>query len=439
MAGKILFMCIIDFCITKDNKIEFSGTYTDAFAIGLLDNQTRFMEKGTQQFTFGTNLTERRVNGTRQFLGVFGREVSEFDEFTVRPNGFNRVEFRGVRRQPLNRDVGTMFGEELADDFSLMNLPVVHDEYFSVWNTSSDTTQESQDFFRSDVMRVDSEEEIKPFTLRRDTNSADNRESIVSLPVFENGSFSFDRPSLSDDGLKHKSRFVNENDRLFFPSWPVVLSLASSPCATVLPALRFALLLCAGVFDNSSLEPAESSTHGRDDTLSQTSVRLPLLFVAVSITDLDTQKPLALSVILSETELSVPGSYGKVDADGVVPLRPFVPPSLPSLSSDVLMKLMNQLDLTLLLKSNLVLTASSHAVFAFPMLLDSLWVSCTLLYINLASFGSANINNIRHIFFTGNSERFNCTCLYFISMVLRRWPLLFLICLAPILCLPILF
>jgi len=274
-----------------------------------LDNQTGLMKKGTQQFTFGTNLIERRVNGNRQFLGVFGREVSEFDEFTIRPDRFDRVEFRRVRRQPLHRDAGDMFGEELADDFSLMNSTVIHDEYLPAWYASSDTTQESQDFFRGDVMRVDGKEEIKPFTLWRDGNSADNRESVVSLPVLKDRSLSFEGPSLSDDGLKHKTRFVNENDRLFFPSRPVSLSSASFPCAIVLSALRSALLLCAGAFDSSNPKNAESSIHGKGDTLSQISSRLPRLFAAASITGSDTQKPLVLLVVLSEAGLFVPGSY----------------------------------------------------------------------------------------------------------------------------------
>ncbi len=357
-----------------------------------LDNQTRLMKKGTQQFSFGTYLTERRINRVSEFFGIPGREVSEPDEFTVRPDGFNRVEFRGVRRQPLRRDVGFMLVEKTADNVSLVSSPVVHDEDTFVWNTSSDTAQEFQNFFGCDITRIDTEEKIESFTLRGDTDSADNREPVMPLPMLEDRSPAFRRPGLSDDGLKHKTGLVNEDDRLFFPSWPVVLSLASSPVSILPPALRSVPSLCAGAFGSSSLRHGVSSTHDRDDTLFRTSSRLHSLFSVTSITGLDTQKPRGLSEVLPEGELFALGLSGTADVDGAGLSKLFVHPFSPSLSSDVLMKSMNQPELTLFPESSLALTASSRAVFVFPTLPGFLWVSYRLLYMHLSSFRSANIN-----------------------------------------------
>jgi hypothetical protein len=386
----------IDLCITKGNKIKFetkfSGTYTAAFSRGFLDNQTSFMEKGTQELALGTNLTERRINGLEQFPGVFGKEVSEFDEFAVRPDKLNWIKFRGIGRQPFRTNIGIVFAEELADGFSLMDFSVVHDEYLFSGDASSDATQEFQDFFRRDVVGINAKEEIEPPALWRNGNSADNREPVASLPVFENRGLAFRRPCLSDDGLEHKTRFVNEDNRIFFPSWPSLLPSASSPVSTVLFALRSVLLPCAGAFDSSNLERSGFSTRGKDDILSQTPSRLLPLSFLTSTTGVDTQKPLALSTALFEAEPFVPDSKNRDGVDEAAHSNLFGHLSLVSLSSDILMRLLSQLGLLLLPRSNLVSTTASPVVFAFPVLWESLGVSYWLLYMNFALFGSANIN-----------------------------------------------
>ncbi len=348
------------------------------------------MEKGSQQFSFGTNLAERRANRILEFLGILGREVSESDEFAVRPDRFNGVEFRGIRRQPFHRGARAVFGEELADDFSLMDLPVVHDEYRSAGDASSDTTQEIQDFLRGDVARIDGEEEIEPFTFWRDRDSADNREPVVALPVFENRSFAFKRPGLSDERLEHEARFVNEDDCIFSPDWPVVLSLASSSVATLKPALRSAPLLCAGVSDSSSPMNARFSRHGLDDTLYQTFSRLPLLSFAASTTDLNTQRPLDLSVVLPEAGPSAVGSYEMGDVDGVGLLDLCLLPSRVSLSSAELNRALLLTDGLPLPYSILALRAPSLGAFVSPTVWDFLVVSYIILYLRL--FRNANIN-----------------------------------------------
>jgi hypothetical protein len=284
--------------------------------------------------------------------------------------------------------------DELADELGLVNPPVVHDDDLLAGDGPVQTLQEFQDILRGDVVLMTFEEKIEGFSFRRDRNRADNREPVMPLPVLENRRLAFDRPGLSDDGRKHESRLVNEDDRLFSPDWPVVLFSANLSVATLRPTLRSALWLSSGASDNSTPRPALCARRGTDGTLFQTSSRLLSRFAPMSTTGSDTHAPRGLSTTLCAIVAFAFGSFGTVDADaaGLSTLIPHAPPPNPAtvisttmrtLSADVLLSASFLLPVALWLVVFALLTLERFRTFSYIYLSH---------IINKLSIEIANIN-----------------------------------------------
>jgi len=384
---------IIDLFLTKETLSTMLRTYKKPRRG--LDNQTRFMEKRAQQLRFRFDLAKRISDTNRKISNITSRIVGKANIFTVRPDGFNWIEFRGISRKPFNADRGTVGRDELADELGFVNPPVVHDDDLLARDDSVQTLQEFQDVLRGDVVLMTFEEKIEGFSLRRDCNRADNREPVMPLPVLENRRLAFDRPGLSDDGREHESRLVNEDDRLFFPDWPVVLSSANLSAATLPPALRSALWPSSVASGNSIPGPALFARRGRDGTLLKTSSRLPSRFAPVSITGSDTRALLGLSTALCAIVAFVFGSFGTVDADAAGLSTP-IPHALPPNSAIVISTTMRTLSAGALPSASFLLPAALWLAVSVLLTLER-FRTFSYIYLshifNKLSIGITNINN----------------------------------------------
>lgn len=357
----------------------------------MLYSQPRLLEKGTKKPLVLTDAVERIVNQTVEFPYVSRSHIMKLGIFTIAPELFGGIKLRGIARKPFRFNLPGMPFEILPQQFGVMNRPIIENKNNLTGNTPSKETDEAKDSMSIDIVLEDLKVEPDAFSSGRKGDGADDREPIAFIRLNKDGRFTFNRPSLSDDGLEHKARFINENDRLFFPSWPVSLSSAKS---------RFAILLRPGnlapappvlVSDNSNPLPALSSRRGKNDNLSRIPSRLPWRSSLTSTSDPRSHMIPDLSKAASPASVFAAKTASAAGLRASWALNLSSPPFLSSPSNRLSM-IWNTQDAQPLPGSlSLASPALRHAVFALPIALDFPVVSCLILYIS--SLNSANVNN----------------------------------------------
>lgn len=139
-----------------------------------------------------------------------------------------------------------------------MNTPSIQNKGELRRDTLSKFPKEKDNIFGNDVGLLDTPVKIKLAFCWRKSDGTDNRKVLMGDVLVKDGGFSLRRPGATEKRLKHKTRFVNEDNGPSF-SFSVFLYTAISSSAKVESLPRFAIWDNAEVSDNSNLRSAESS------------------------------------------------------------------------------------------------------------------------------------------------------------------------------------
>lgn len=354
----------------------------------LLKSQPCFLEKRTKQVLLGAFLSERVFNQQMEFFHGVRGNICKVSPFCMTPHLLHGIKLRSIFRQPFNLD--TFREKEILKNFCSVDTPSIQNQDDFSPKAFSESLKEAKNIFSSDVVLMDGEEKPQVSSTGRNTNGADNREAVMSFLLIQNRSFSFGCPSASGKWLKHKSALIQENNGAI-TSFRVFLYATTSFAATVLLLPCSVLWHSAGVSDNSSLTNVGVSTHEPDGRLCRNAPLLAWLSWGVSRVGRYTREQVDLEEVVPEAVVFAPKTDGKVCGDEVLLSMLFCHHLLLFASNDVLKKVTNQLLLLPREDLNPSSTTLWLSVFELLMLLESLLVSCIILYIN--SFRNASVNN----------------------------------------------
>ncbi len=184
-----------------------------------------------------------------EFLKAIGSEVRQIPMFGVTPDCLDRIEVRGVRRQPLDDDPPTLSKPSL-DQRCPMRLSSVPDEREATGQMSPQTLKEAQNLLTANVLRVLSPVETVSLPTWSNRDGADGREPVATIPLTKDRCLASRGPGAPHNRLKHEAALIEE-DHASAGSLGVFLYGAS-----VLPAIsgwrpRLAPGLVVPVSDNS--------------------------------------------------------------------------------------------------------------------------------------------------------------------------------------------
>ena len=176
-------------------------------------------EERTQQRLLRSAFSQRLANGSGQMLHILWNKVGQIGILDPVPHLLIGIKFRPVCRRTGRCVCGNPF-----DDHSLfkslcqspsrtaVNHPAIPDQNNAFGKMLQQGSDKRLGFIGGDVMIEQLEIKSHASAYRRSGNSRDNREPIPAIPTVLNRSLATRCPCASDNRLKHKTAFVNEND-----------------------------------------------------------------------------------------------------------------------------------------------------------------------------------------------------------------------------------
>ena len=259
-------------------------------------------------------MVDRLKNSFTKCLNVLGNMVGQVRVFASIPDLFNGIEIGGVGRQPLDIDPAS---KTFAQTFSsrAMNRPAIHDQDNAARQTLQKVCHKEFKIVGTDVFRLEIEIESQVMAFRGDAEGRNSRKPISSVPTVENGGLATWSPSPAYQRLKHKARFVQQNDATAFSSGfflfganPLVASLRWLSRRVRGPAVR--------VFGNSIPVHLKYARPRRDDIAPGSFDKSPLPHGPESTNEYDSREQVGLSSVNRSTFDAVFPRVCK--ADGVV-------------------------------------------------------------------------------------------------------------------------
>jgi len=147
-----------------------------------------------------------------KYAEVIGREVGKFAGGQVCPEVFDRIEFRGISREPMRGQPSLMSCKEIGCRLTAMGGKPIPNKQDSAANVASDVEKETFDGFRIDVAGNDGKEEAAVAAVMPGGDGADAGETLPVERFDERGGFSARRPRAADAGALRIAAFVEEKN-----------------------------------------------------------------------------------------------------------------------------------------------------------------------------------------------------------------------------------
>ena len=251
-----------------------------------------------------SNMAERFNNIAPQLIHIVRDEVRQRPILALAPHPLHGVQFRGIRRKPLDFERGPEMVPQVVYRRAMGIQPITHHNQITP-QMPSNTNQKRTHGLCSDVLFVDFKIQPTFSANRRYTQRRDDRQTTPARPAPQNGCFAHRCPRTTNQGLKHKSRFINEYDA-FESSLGFFLYAATFASSTVRWLPHPAPAPCARVFGSSTSWTEGSSTLGKGHTLPQSALRSASSLSSRSTVPLKTPVRGLLSAITPQESLCPP-------------------------------------------------------------------------------------------------------------------------------------
>ncbi len=156
------------------------------------------------------DVSKRSAKVTAHHGDVVGATVGE-TPFGVGPDGFVRVELRGVGRKEFEMQPREL-AAEFPNPFSSVNAGVVPDHDDVPAEVAQQVPEEFADLVVSDVLRVALEVQADAPTPGSKRDARDHGDAIMPVAMMNEGRLSARSPGLSHRGDQEEARLVDEDD-----------------------------------------------------------------------------------------------------------------------------------------------------------------------------------------------------------------------------------
>jgi len=168
-------------------------------------------EERTQQRLLRSAFSQRLANGSGQMPDVTWNKVGQIGILGPVPHLLIGVKFRCVRGKPF--DDNSLFKSLChSTGRTAVHHPAIPDQNNAFGKMLQQGSDKRLCFIGGNVMIEQLEIKSHVSAYRRSGNSRDSREPIPAIPTVLNRSLATRCPCASDNRLKHKTAFVNEND-----------------------------------------------------------------------------------------------------------------------------------------------------------------------------------------------------------------------------------
>jgi hypothetical protein len=238
------------------------------------------IEKGFEKLLPAARLPDRTAHGFSKRAHVRRNVVGQVRVLGLSPYSLRGVEFRSVRRKPLNEKSFRKSPEQPFGGRSMHPQPIQYrDERTAV--LSKNVRNELVKHSRVDVAPEYAKAKSDLTSPGRQHNAGSNGKAVSPIPTFVNGCFSLGRPSPAHRGLKHKPALVKETDAItlglcFF------LYVANRVCAIAQPLEDLALALFSRASDKTNSYVSADTMPPSVHTLRRISSGSPALHVRAS-------------------------------------------------------------------------------------------------------------------------------------------------------------
>ncbi len=200
-------------------------------------------------------------NISPQLIHIVWNEVRQRPILGLIPHPLHGVQFRCISRKPLNIERGPETFLQLAHRRA-MGIQSITNHNQITPQVASNLNQKRTHGLRSDVLFMNSKIQPAYSAHRRYTQRRDERQTPPARPAPQNRGFAHRCPRTTNQGLKHKARFINEYDA-FESSLGFFLYAATLSSSTLRWLPHPAPVLSARVFDSSTSWTEGSSTLGK--------------------------------------------------------------------------------------------------------------------------------------------------------------------------------
>jgi hypothetical protein len=251
-----------------------------------------------------SNMAERFNNISPQLIHIVRNKVGQRPILALAPHPLHGVQFRGIRRKPFDFERGPETFPQVVYRRTMGIQPITHYNQITP-QMPSNLNQKRTHGLRSDVLFVDFKIQPAFSARRRYTQRRDDRQTTPTRPAPKNGGFAHRCPRTTNQGLKHKARFINEYDASQ-SSLGFFLYSATFASSTVRWLPHPAPAPSARVFGSSTSWTEGSSTLGRGHTLLQSALRSASSLSSRSTVPLKTPVHGLLSAITLQESLCPP-------------------------------------------------------------------------------------------------------------------------------------
>lgn len=156
-------------------------------------------------------------DGVAQVIDIVGHEVGKRRTLGVAPDGLDRIQVGGVSRQPFHFEPAGTRCVQLSYGRA-MHIQAIHDDQEWPAQLPMQLAQIGDALRRADVVIVNLERDADPPPLRRKAQTADHRETIMSLRGVLHGPHSLRRPGATIQWSQEKAGFIEKDDASFAPA-----------------------------------------------------------------------------------------------------------------------------------------------------------------------------------------------------------------------------
>ena len=191
------------------------------------------------------------------------------------PSPFDRIEIRSIRWKPFHHEpMSAIGGLPKQTNCFAMNAVTVQNQNKLSPQVSVENPKKRHRLFGADILGVDMKVQSQTLPFRGNTDSGNDRKTVMTIPVVLNRRFAFRCPCSPKHRLQHKASFINKSDAISL-AVGFFLYAANLTVANVGLLSRSVRGPCVRASGNSTQANVGCTRHGRDDTLLQRSTRLP--------------------------------------------------------------------------------------------------------------------------------------------------------------------
>ena len=136
------------------------------------------MKEAEQERSSAVESAAGETEGAVKRSVAFGTEISDDGSFVPRPSSFDRIEFRGVGRQPDEREPVRFLFDELASGDASVRVDAIPDHDDGPWQVLVKLLEELDDVLGANGPGNQAEEEAGAATVRRVGRSSNRREVL---------------------------------------------------------------------------------------------------------------------------------------------------------------------------------------------------------------------------------------------------------------------